>query len=213
MANKVDTSHAIATAYRNFEFRSRLEAKYAIFFDACGWKWSYEPFDLPGWIPDFSIGYLPTLVEVKPFFHEGDFDEAKRKIVASGYTGDVVLLGADPTWRNDDTSSEGPPFGWLFQNVANDGELPQRVTWELHFGITEGNGKLGLCPMQGGWSNVIWDSPPLSEFCTHPNKWSRVWMQDRHEIEQFLISNWAHACNVSKWVPINENRKGSRHTA
>lgn len=39
---------AIETVYRGYRFRSRLEAKWAIFFDVLGVRWQYEPetFDL-----------------------------------------------------------------------------------------------------------------------------------------------------------------------
>ena len=59
----------IPTKYNHCQFRSRLEAKWAAFFDLVGWKWEYDPFDLNGWIPDFLlIGTREkVLVEVKPF--------------------------------------------------------------------------------------------------------------------------------------------------
>jgi hypothetical protein len=57
----------IPTVYRDVQFRSRLEARWAAFFDRVGWGWRYEPFDLSGWIPDFVLlGKEPILVEVKP---------------------------------------------------------------------------------------------------------------------------------------------------
>src|SRR5262245_39016319 len=60
---------AIPTTYAGIRFRSRLEARYAVLFDLLGWRWSYEPIDLAGWIPDFVIhGARPILVEVKPIF-------------------------------------------------------------------------------------------------------------------------------------------------
>lgn len=69
------TFAAIPTMYAGVQFRSRLEAKWAAFFDLIGWKWEYEPFDLPGYIPDFLIrdldGMGATLAEVKPFDHNG----------------------------------------------------------------------------------------------------------------------------------------------
>ena len=34
---------AIETEYKGYRFRSRLEARWAVFFDACGVKWEYEP--------------------------------------------------------------------------------------------------------------------------------------------------------------------------
>lgn len=59
---------SIPTTYAGVNFRSRLEARWAAFFDLCGWKWDYEPFDLDGWAPDFRIRTKvgPVLCEVKP---------------------------------------------------------------------------------------------------------------------------------------------------
>jgi hypothetical protein len=58
---------AIPTIYEGVRFRSRLEARWAAFFDLAGWPWEYEPFDLEGWCPDFRLlGKIPGLVEVKP---------------------------------------------------------------------------------------------------------------------------------------------------
>lgn len=60
-------NHAIATLYSGIEYRSRLEARWAAFFDEIGWRHTYEPFDGDGYIPDFLIhGTRPLLVEVKP---------------------------------------------------------------------------------------------------------------------------------------------------
>lgn len=51
---------AIETEYKGYRFRSRLEARWAVFFDACGVKWEYEPegFDLGDglyYLPDFLL--------------------------------------------------------------------------------------------------------------------------------------------------------------
>lgn len=59
---------AIPTLYNGVQFRSRLEARWAAFFDLCHWKWEYEPIDLNGWIPDFRVidsGRTAHLCEVK----------------------------------------------------------------------------------------------------------------------------------------------------
>lgn len=62
---------AIETRYKGYRFRSRLEARWAVFFDALGIEWQYEPegFELATgrYLPDF---YLPGVrggiwVEVK----------------------------------------------------------------------------------------------------------------------------------------------------
>ena len=58
---------AIQTTYAGVKFRSRLEARWAAFFDLAGWPWEYEPFDLHQWIPDFRLtGAHRVLCEVKP---------------------------------------------------------------------------------------------------------------------------------------------------
>lgn len=61
----------IETRYKNYRFRSRLEARWAVFFDALGLEWQYEPegYDLGeyGWyLPDFYLPYFNLFVEVKP---------------------------------------------------------------------------------------------------------------------------------------------------
>ena len=62
---------AIETKYKGYRFRSRLEARWAVFFDALGLKWDYEfeGFDLgeAGWyLPDFWFPTLKCWVEIKP---------------------------------------------------------------------------------------------------------------------------------------------------
>lgn len=64
---------AIETHYKGYRFRSRLEARWAVFFDVLGLRWEYEPegFVLPSgrrYLPDFRV-YLsrgPTWLEIKP---------------------------------------------------------------------------------------------------------------------------------------------------
>lgn len=74
---------AIPTRYRHVLFRSRLEARWAAFFDLIHWEWEYEPFDLDGWIPDFLVSFRcghsecpaghSLLVEVKPYLTMAEF--------------------------------------------------------------------------------------------------------------------------------------------
>lgn len=89
---------AIPTMYNGVQFRSRLEARWAAFFDLCGWQWEYEPFDLNGWIPDFVLSRHSggkTLVEVKPDSSMlSDFD--KTKPFRAEY--DILHIGGVPRW-------------------------------------------------------------------------------------------------------------------
>lgn len=62
---------AIPTRYQGYSFRSRLEARWAVFFDHLGIKFDYEPegFDLGNglrYLPDFWLPDWSMWVEVKP---------------------------------------------------------------------------------------------------------------------------------------------------
>lgn len=61
---------AIETRYNGYHFRSRLEARWAVFFDTAGIMYSYEPqgFDLDGlyYLPDFWLPEMQSWAEVKP---------------------------------------------------------------------------------------------------------------------------------------------------
>lgn len=73
----------IETIYNGYKFRSRLEARWAIFFDELGIKYEYEPegYELSSYekylpdffLPDFNGGMF---CEVKP--SGGDFSKAMR---------------------------------------------------------------------------------------------------------------------------------------
>lgn len=61
----------IETIYKGYRFRSRLEARWAVFFDALGLKWDYEieGFELDDgskYLPDFYLPELDFYAEVKP---------------------------------------------------------------------------------------------------------------------------------------------------
>lgn len=67
-----DRIRPIETSYAGVLFRSRVEAKWAVFFDHLGLLWEYEP---QGWLvglpaelylPDFHLPQLGLYVEVKP---------------------------------------------------------------------------------------------------------------------------------------------------
>jgi hypothetical protein len=96
----------IETEYKGYRFRSRLEARWAVFFDECGFKWEYEPegFDVDGvkYLPDFRLhnvdgrcGYVGDgvlYVEVK-----GVMDaDSRAKINAFAIPIPVYIVGDIP---------------------------------------------------------------------------------------------------------------------
>jgi len=143
------TIRAIETVWKGYRFRSRTEARWAVFFSALGLRWDYEPegFDLgdAGWyLPDF---YLPDLcggmwAEVKP---EGviEPDHVKRWKALVSQSGRKLLLAAgQPTnryylvmWPHEDG---GEPF-WMTE-CFNSKYLPPNPhdkSPRLFWGITD----------------------------------------------------------------------------
>lgn len=85
----------IPTMYRGVRMRSRTEARWAAMFDRLGWRWSYEPFDLNGYIPDFviTLGTGDLICEVKA--SDEDFAEAELKLDCSSWEGNALIVGHD----------------------------------------------------------------------------------------------------------------------
>lgn len=104
------TINAIPTQYGGINFRSRLEAKWACFFDALGWTWDYEPLDLAGYIPDFLITVLgpspyasghdlppqQMLVECKPFGTLSEIQREWQTKIEQTWNGSALLVGNAP---------------------------------------------------------------------------------------------------------------------
>ena len=70
------TIRAIETRYKGYRFRSRLEARWAVFFDELGEEWRYEEqgYDLGelGWyLPDFYLPKRQFYAEIKPAPDDG----------------------------------------------------------------------------------------------------------------------------------------------
>lgn len=115
---------AIETRYKGYRFRSRLEARWAVFFDALDIEWQYEPegFELPDgtrYLPDF---YLPRFngglwCEVKP---KGD--PAKKALAFSDEAGKaLLLLDGEPAPRVYQLFYPGEPG---IEVCFNEGYLP-----------------------------------------------------------------------------------------
>lgn len=104
-----ETITAIETSYKGYRFRSRLEARWAVFFDELGLKWNYESegFVLPDgswYLPDFRVigpqGML-CWYEVKPSDVKSDskFSQFAGPAGSKEYKGLPVhycLLSGDP---------------------------------------------------------------------------------------------------------------------
>ena len=117
------------TVYGARQFRSRLEAKWASFFDLCGWQFEYEPFDLEGWSPDFLLGGN-VLVEVKPITQPDDdtINKMRDGARACGWNGELLLLGVSPLFDKPSVLA-GCSMGWLGEYWEASTEPGSVRTW------------------------------------------------------------------------------------
>lgn len=133
---------AIETSYAGHRFRSRLEARWAVFFDALGWSWKYEHegyeiglFDKLRWLPDFEItvGGQDFYVEVK-----GDPD-----------------FFADGTWLDYFDYGSGPP-GFAHSLKRKSGDKPLLILGALP---REKSGRL-FVPVISHYKGIVmaWES-------------------------------------------------------
>lgn len=95
---------AIETFYGGCHFRSRLEARWAIYFDAWGISWVYEPegYKLTPslwYLPDFLLPQVDMFAEVKPQTFSED-QLSKCELLARGTQKEVLLLDGVPDARS-----------------------------------------------------------------------------------------------------------------
>jgi hypothetical protein len=134
---------AIETSYKGYRFRSRLEARWAVFFDTLKWHWKYEPqgYVVEGqpYLPDFWVDEVGW-VEVK-----GELDRAGllKLGLAAGPDG-LPLTLSDETIPSEIGRSRP---GWTWLGIARPflprllllGDIPSPVSWiHYQFGLSNG---------------------------------------------------------------------------
>jgi hypothetical protein len=97
----------IETVYKGYRFRSRLEARWAVFFDECKIKYEYEPEgfeteDGDKYLPDFYLPYFDLYVEVKPNQAERISELHKASnVIKWGGTVNAILILSEIPYEND----------------------------------------------------------------------------------------------------------------
>ena len=104
----------IPTTYNEVTFKSRLEARWAVFFDVLGveWLYEYEGYQLEsGWyVPDFWLPQFKTWVEIKP--SKPTELESQQCSELARVTGYQVLLEADGLTLPDERTTDG---AWIYE--------------------------------------------------------------------------------------------------
>lgn len=123
MSNEMNSIHAIETIYNGYRFRSRLEARWAVFFDAVGIKYQYEPegyeINQVRYLPDFYLPELDTFVEVKANKKEAikDVERCASMIQWGGPIKRIVFLSDIPGECKDGGEWHFPAFYWQDNEV------------------------------------------------------------------------------------------------
>jgi hypothetical protein len=155
----------IETLYKGYRFRSRLEARWAVFFDAMGIQWRYEVqgLDLPEWVgrgpnafycddgsirsfsfiaaqkylPDFYLPELDYWIEVKGDV-SNDADVFTKPRLLSHHSSSRVFVVSDFPAEQDLRDFEIYDFGFIWSVVG--GAIDDPYLW----GVCEYCGKAGI---------------------------------------------------------------------
>lgn len=142
----------IETYYNGYRFRSRLEARWAVFFDTLGVKYEYEPegFDLGNgvyYLPDF---YLPevnggTWIEVKGHMTEED----RRKV-------ELFQNAVSPAFEGEKNDIPGTML-IAVGNIPSENDLNDIWGWYMDMDMEN------WTYFSPGWDNWYW--PCVCEEC------------------------------------------------
>lgn len=141
---------AIETRYNGYRFRSRLEARWAVYFDAIGIEWEYETegFEWPDglrYLPDFWLPQVSMWAEAKPMqFTDNELEKVKRLVIGTGFA--CVLLEGFPEPKAYDVTSPS----W----IESDKEIHARawncVLTNYHGYLTDEH-RFYSCPSPSDW--------------------------------------------------------------
>ena len=165
----------IETEYKGYRFRSRLDAKWAVFFDACGVEWEYEP-------EDYDLGdgirYLPDFL-----LHGVTFNHAGRQENCDLYVevkGKMTAFDAEKIRRFHDAGMpvlvvggipEGDDFYQLTDYMDEYSWQRECAEWPCfynfltvdddYFGAYPGVDKNGVFSLFGADSNYLGDADTI----------------------------------------------------
>ena len=108
------TIKAIETQYAGCHFRSRIEARWAVFFDTLNIPWEYEKegFDLEGtwYLPDFWLPEQQCWIEIKG--QEPTQEEHEKAVQLSNYTKKHIYVFFGDVWLPSQIDQGGAYSGF-----------------------------------------------------------------------------------------------------
>jgi hypothetical protein len=214
---------AIPTLYKGIQFRSRLEARWAAFFDRVGFKWQYEPFDLGSWSPDFLIedGLNGTLVEVKPIT-ELSVEIISKPALACYERGIdypwFAIVGSGPKIMTFRQKFEEPglvsgkdiyeetrvQIGWRVPGYSTHATIEKQSideSWTLAVEWHPRKDKTEMFPFLGRFLDINDQKPWTHHRKLNPDEVTRYFYPE------FVQACWADACNTVQWKKPDRSRE------
>ncbi len=195
---------AIQTKYNGFNFRSRLEARWARFFDLVGIKYEYEleGFEIPKpggeghwkYLPDFFLPQTETWVEVKGSLSDVTDDYLEMLAMALDFQG--YLPGVH------ESIGSGRGLLWL-------GPIPT----EFRYGYSPAH--LILQHHEGGWIGGAHFAPDLRVHSLRHeiDEHFQAYCGDAHEIIRDALAdtyNGGRSVEAECPTPVREAYRGAR---
>lgn len=212
----------IPTEYAGVNFRSRLEARWAAFFDLVGWKWEYEPLDLDGYIPDFVVQLgKPTIVEVKPILPGHPLTD-DVKLPHPEWRGPWMIVGASigPGWAHDAGSGSvgtfryGPGVGSSQTTIKSGFKYRARLNDQvcpLEFVQCDTTG-IGVQSI----GRLVDQPHPTTDNCWCGCLGCTAMLEDRVKRNKLpdLLDTWRQAGNTVQWKAVTPaTARRQAHTA
>lgn len=167
----------IQTRYKGFHFRSRLEARWAVFFDALEVRWEYEfeGFQLaPGerYLPDFYLPDMKVWIEIKPEIQTENITSSEMWRKAKGLV-DGLLAKVDGNTEQEvfyiafgtPGIAKFSPNGDSWKLISGSVMLPVRKTINIlelkSFAMVDGGDHLDIWPIYAFQDNGFFLNPVL----------------------------------------------------
>lgn len=196
---------AIETVYKGYKFRSRLEARWAIFFEELGLGWQYEVegFDLPSgrYLPDFYLPSQHCHVEIKPPHIRPSLGSYSPRVYMAGRM-------TEPCWR---------PFSVYGSHYAFDAVPPPAMrTFEGRSIIYTGPFRTELC------NHSFLHGIDSAAYCCEPEVFARsiagikacqvffCWFEDLEAYGSLVEVGIAHSLGKRIAIGFTDNTRPDR---
>lgn len=156
------------TVYKGINFKSQLEARWAIYFDELGLEWVYEPDTYKinehlRYTPDFYLKKADLYVEIKPIIQFWDSTKDVLLKFSNHIKKDVVMCHGTPT------ALPMPAIHYFSKEYHQDENLLEGAKKTYDYIITDNNSKYGGYFICGGDEDFTQDEPYFQAFMKASN--------------------------------------------